>query len=107
MKTVLLDLKARNLFFIDSMTTNESTGWKVAREVDLPALKRDVFLDDNPSEVAVDAQIERLLRIAKLRGTALAIGHPRTATLRALQKAAPRFRKEGIEIVAARDMMKR
>lgn len=28
MKTVLLDLKARNLFFIDSMTTNESTGWK-------------------------------------------------------------------------------
>ena len=104
MKTVLLELKGRDLFFLDSMTTNESKGWKVAMEMKMPTLKRDVFLDDDPSADAVRSQISRLVKIAKLRGTALAIGHPREATLKSLQEAAGRFRKEGIEVVAARDL---
>ena len=86
------------------MTTNESKGWKVAMEMKMPTLKRDVFLDDDPSADAVRSQISRLVKIAKLRGTALAIGHPREATLKSLQEAAGRFRKEGIEVVAARDL---
>ncbi|MGA2401052.1 MAG: divergent polysaccharide deacetylase family protein [Syntrophobacteraceae bacterium] len=105
MKTVLLELKGRDLFFLDSMTTNESKGWKVAMELKMPTLKRDVFLDDNPSADAVRSQISRLVKIAKVRGTALAIGHPHEATLKALQEVAGHFREEGIEVVAARDLM--
>jgi polysaccharide deacetylase 2 family uncharacterized protein YibQ len=105
MKTVLLELKGRDLFFLDSMTTNESKGWKVAMELKMPTLKRDVFLDDNPSADAVRSQISRLVKIAKVRGTALAIGHPHEATLKSLQEAAGHFREEGIEVVAARDLM--
>ncbi len=107
MKTVLSELKGRDLFFLDSMTTNESKGWKTAKELNMPALKRDIFLDDNPSADAVRSQISRLVKIAKLRGTALAIGHPREATLKSLQEAAGYFREQGIEIVAARDLMNR
>jgi polysaccharide deacetylase 2 family uncharacterized protein YibQ len=107
MKIVLSELKGRDLFFLDSMTTNASKGWKTAMELKMPALKRDIFLDDNPSADAVRLQITRLVKIAKLRGTALAIGHPREATLKSLQEAAGYFREEGIEIVAARDLMNR
>jgi polysaccharide deacetylase 2 family uncharacterized protein YibQ len=107
MKTVLLELRERDLFFLDSMTTSESKGWKEAMELNMPTLKRDIFLDDNPSADAVRFQITRLVKIAKLRGTALAIGHPREATLKSLQEAAGYFRGEGVEVVAVRDLMNR
>ncbi len=107
MKTVLSELKGRDLLFIDSMTTNQSKGWKVARELKIPTLKRDIFLDDDPSAAAIHSQITRLVKIAKIRGMALAIGHPHKTTLRSLQEAAAFFREEGIEIVAARDLINR
>ena len=107
MKAVLSELKGRDLFFIDSMTTSESKGWKTAKELKIPTLKRDIFLDDDPSADAVRSQIARLMKVAKVRGTVLAIGHPRETTLRSLQEAAPHFREEGIEMVAARDLIDR
>ncbi len=105
MKTILSELKGRGLFFIDSMTTNESKGWKVAQELKIPSFKRDIFLDDDPSADAIRSQIARLVKIARIRGMALAIGHPHKTTLRSLQEAAAHFREEGIEIVAARDLI--
>jgi len=105
MKTVLSELRGRDLFFIDSMTTSESRGWKAAKELNVPNLKRDIFLDDDPSQEAVRSQIIRLMKVAKVRGMALAIGHPRETTLRSLQEAAPNFRKAGIEIVSAHDLL--
>jgi polysaccharide deacetylase 2 family uncharacterized protein YibQ len=105
MKTILSELKLRGLWFLDSMTTNESKGWKVARELKMSTLKRDIFLDDNPSADAVMSQIKRLVKVAKVKGTALAIGHPREATLKSLQEAAGLFREEGIEIVTAKDLL--
>ncbi|HIJ75244.1 MAG TPA: divergent polysaccharide deacetylase family protein [Deltaproteobacteria bacterium] len=105
METVLSELKGRGLFFIDSMTTNESKGWKVARELKIPTLKRDIFLDDDPSAEAIRSQIARLVKIAKIRGMALAIGHPHKTTLRSLQEEAAHFGEKGIEIVAVRDLI--
>ena len=107
MKTILSELKKRDLFFIDSMTTNESKGWMVAKELKIPSLKRDVFLDDNTSADAVRSQIARLMKIARTRGMALAIGHPHKTTLRSLQEAAPSFREQGIEMVTAHDLINR
>jgi len=107
MKTVLSELKGRDLFFLDSMTTNESKAWKVARELRIPALKRDIFLDYDQSSEAIRSQISRLVKIAKINGMALAIGHPHKTTLSSLQEAAAHFREEGIEIVAARDLINR
>jgi uncharacterized protein len=107
MKTILSELKVHGLFFIDSMTTNESKGWLVAGELKIPTLKRDVFLDDDPSPDAIRSQIVKLVKIAKLRGTALAIGHPRKATLQSLQQAARSFSDQGIELVTARDLINR
>jgi polysaccharide deacetylase 2 family uncharacterized protein YibQ len=50
------------------------------------AVARDVFLDDDPSEGAVAAQLAELARAAKRNGVAVAIGHPREVTLRLLAR---------------------
>ncbi|SPF33914.1 conserved hypothetical protein [Syntrophobacter sp. SbD1] len=107
MKTILTELKGHGLFFIDSMTTNESKGWETARELNVPTLKRDIFLDNDPSGYAIGSQISKLMKVAKAKGMAVAIGHPRQSTLRSLQEASDRFRKEGIEVVSAHDLMNR
>lgn len=105
MKTILFQLKERGLFFIDSMTTSKSKGWKVARQMRVPTFRRDIFLDDNLSADAIRSQIAKVVKIAKIRGAALAIGHPHEVTLRSLQGAAAYFRKEGVEIVAVHDLV--
>ena len=105
MKTVLAEVRERGFFFLDSMTTADSKAWKVAREMKTPTRKRDIFLDNSTSVDSIRSQISRLIKIAKVQGTALAIGHPHEATLQALQEAAEQFRKEGVEVVPARDLM--
>lgn len=107
MDIVLSELKERKLFFIDSMTIDKSLGWKEARRLGVPTFRRNVFLDDSLSAAAIRAQIQRAVQIAKSRGAALAIGHPREVTLHALQAAIPYFRKEGVEMVSARDLATR
>jgi polysaccharide deacetylase 2 family uncharacterized protein YibQ len=105
MGIVLSVLKGRRLFFIDSMTINKSVGWKVARRMSVPTFKRNVFLDDTVSAAAIGSQIARAVAMAKTRGAALAIGHPREVTLQALRAAAAYFNKEGVEMVSARDLV--
>lgn len=105
MHIILAELKGRNLFFLDSVTTGDSKGWKVARELKMPALKRDIFLDNDRSPDAIRSQIARLARVAEVKGTALAIGHPHESTLKSLREAAGYFRREGLDVVAARDLV--
>lgn len=105
MKTVLAEVSRRNLFFVDSWTTPESKGWKTAQEMKVPSRKRDIFLDHSLSPSSIRMQIRRLIRLARLQGSALAIGHPHEVTFKALRESAAQFRKEGIEVVAARDLV--
>ena len=93
------------LFFVDSRTTARSVAWRLAREQGLPALSRDVFLDDDPSPEAVAAQFRRWLALARRRGRALAIGHPRPATLALLERELPRLRERGLVLVDPRELL--
>jgi uncharacterized protein len=104
MKAVLGEVGGRGLFFIDSCTTPGSKAYAIARELKIPSRKRDVFLDHNASPDAVRSQISRLIRKARIEGSALAIGHPRESTLKALQAAVEQFREQGIEVVRAKDL---
>ena len=83
---VMATLKARHLFFFDSRTGPDSKVGAVARAAGVMTAQRDVFLDDDPSEAAVSAELENLIREAKRNGVAIAIGHPHDATLRLLAK---------------------
>jgi polysaccharide deacetylase 2 family uncharacterized protein YibQ len=86
-------------FYIDSYTTTESVAYQVAREQGVPAARRNVFLDDENTVESVRAQWARLLKIAREHGFAIAIGHPRGATLTVLEDELPQLAAQGVELV--------
>lgn len=99
MATVLGVLAARGLFFLDSRTSARSVGYRVARELGLPAAERQVFLDGDPTPAAIEGQFQRLLGLARLHGAAIAIGHPHPETLAVLEREVPKARADGYEFV--------
>jgi polysaccharide deacetylase 2 family uncharacterized protein YibQ len=86
MDAVMAELKSRALLWLDSMTTAASEGIAAAEAARVPYLVRDVFLDNVDNVDAVLAQLERLEAIGRKRGAAIAIGHPRDATIQALDR---------------------
>jgi polysaccharide deacetylase 2 family uncharacterized protein YibQ len=94
------------LFFVDSRTTPASVALQMAMEFGVPATRRDVFLDDDPDPAAIATQFRRLKALARLHGSAVAIGHPRETTLAFLERALPRLAAEGIELVPVRAVIR-
>ena len=107
MTTILGVIGARGLFFLDSRTSAQSVGYRVATSLGVPAAERQVFLDDDPRPEAVAEQFQRLLELARDRGGAIAIGHPHAATLAALAEAVPRAQAGGYRFVQVSDLLTR
>jgi uncharacterized protein len=99
MRQVLDLLAERKLFFLDSRTSAQSVGYRLAGEMGIPTAERQVFLDGDPTPRAIRAQFERLLGLAAQRGSAIAIGHPHPGTLAALAEWVPAARAQGVEFV--------
>src|SRR4051812_26164190 len=60
--------RERKLYIIDSGTSPKSKFPKVAKEMNVPLLKRDVFLDDISSSSHVRKQMNRLAKITEFTG---------------------------------------
>ena len=105
MYLVLKELKRKNLFFLDSLTHPESAAHDVAFAIGMPALKRDVFLDNIDDPDYIKERIEEAAQIAKGTGQAVAIGHVRENTIAAIKNAVPRLESEGFEISSLKDLM--
>jgi polysaccharide deacetylase 2 family uncharacterized protein YibQ len=88
-------------FFIDSRTSSHSVGESVARGRGVLSASRSVFLDNVDNEAAVETQLLEAERDARETGSAIAIGHPRPATLAAVRALGPRFIAEGVEFTLA------
>lgn len=73
------------LFFLDSMTSQSSIGFSLAREMGIKTARRQVFLDNVRERGAIVKQIGELLEVARKQGTAVGIGHPYPQTLEALR----------------------
>jgi uncharacterized protein len=95
-----------DLYFVDSYTTVDSIAYQIAGENGVPAARRDVFLDDDNNPQAVQFQFKRLLEIAHKKGFALAIGHPRPATLEVLAAELPKLSSQGIGLVPVAEIVK-
>ena len=87
LKTVLGIVKERGLFFLDSRTSPDSVAGKLAREMGVPGITRNVFLDNTRDEQYIKDRLDELVEIARERGTAVAIGHPYPETIAALKSA--------------------
>jgi len=99
MATVMGELRARGLLWFDSRTTAGSVGAALAREYDVPHVERDIFLDNNPAFAAVQRQLADLEAVARRRGAAVAIGHPKDNTLEALAAWLPGLAERGFVLV--------
>lgn len=97
MRIVLDELNRRGLLFLDSVTSKYSVGYETAREIGMPAAKRQVFLDNTAQEIP--ARLKELERYASKHGAAIGIGHPRKATVEALQNWMPDAAERGFVFV--------
>ena len=101
MRRVMVALRARDLLFLDSLTTGRSTGHGLARELGIPTVVRDIFLDNDRAPASIRRQLARTVARARGHGHAIAIGHPYPETLDALESWLPRLAAQGLVPVSA------
>jgi len=94
------------LFFVDSKTIQTSIAGRVAKEFGLAVRARDVFLDhDAPDQAKIRKQFKRLVKIARAKGSALGIAHPRKESLQVLREELSRLADYGVQLVPASELM--
>jgi len=96
---ILLEIKKRNLYFLDSFVTAKSVCAGLARKIGLRFARRDVFLDNRDEPEYIRAQLKSLKNLAHAAGMAVGIGHDRRNTLIVLKEMLPQLAKEGYEFV--------
>ncbi len=89
MQLLMSVIAERELYFIDSRTSAKTVAATIAGRHNIKHLSRDVFLDNTPTVDHIHGQFQRLLRVARKHGVAVAIGHPHMATLDYLESVLP------------------
>ena len=103
---VMKEIKKRGVFFLDSRTTLHTILRKVAQEHGISVTYRDVFLDHLETPEFVAAALDKVEDIARLRGSAVAIGHPKDITLDALEAWLPEVEAKGFKLVPLSAVLK-
>ena len=105
MRALAAVLERRGLFFLDSVTTPRSVAHGAARARGVWSLRNDLFLDTETEAMeTVAARLEQLAAVARKRGLAVGIAHPRPYTLAALQALLPRLQAEGFRFVTLEEL---
>ncbi len=95
-----------HLFFVDSKTTANTVAEDAAQSYHIPSVRRDVFLDSVANDKTfVRGQIKQLIKIAKLQGYALAIGHPHKTTLSVLEQELANLDDQEIRVVSVSELI--
>lgn len=111
--TVLLDIVAKELldrgkFYVDSFTTPGTRGLEVMQRRGVPALGRQIFIDNVDDPEYIRQQLQDLAAIAERRGFAIGIGHVGSShlhTLEVLKKELPKLAQQGFEFVLVSEIM--
>jgi len=106
MRIILTKTREKGLFFLDSRTTPDSVVMKISDEMGLPPVKRDVFLDNVETEMAIRKQIDLLAQKAKRNGYAVGIGHYKATTLKVLNEEIPKLNSQGFEMISISEFLK-
>ena len=106
-KPILQAIQQQGLLFLDSVTIKDSKAYRIARNLNMPYAVRDVFIDHDINQQAIDGQLDLVENTAKRNGFAVAIGHPHALTLKALKQWLPQIKKKGMLIVPISHIVKR
>ncbi len=102
MNRLILVLNEQKINFIDSRTTAQTKAPKVMKNFGLKYVARDIFLDNKRDKKYIVNQIKKAIKVAKLHGTAIAIGHPHKNTLLAIKESKNLFKD--VELVYIYDL---
>jgi uncharacterized protein len=106
MKFLMAELQARNLMFLDSLTSAQSVAYATAKEYGLKSARRDVFLDnDSDNPASIRKQLDELVELARKNGRAIGIAHPHPITIIELRKWIAETGVLGVEIVPVSKLM--
>ncbi len=100
MKLVMQFAKANNLGFVDSRTSRYSKAFNIASSLNVPHLKRDVFIDNTLTHEAIKTQMLNLIQLAKTQGLAVGIAHPHQETLSFLEEFLPKLPEFGVQLTS-------
>jgi uncharacterized protein len=95
MELVAGELKRREMLLLDSLTINHSVAYSCAAQADVAAAKRDVFIDYKHDGAVIRGQLELIEELAREYGQVIAIGHPLSVTLDALEAWLPTLETKG------------
>lgn len=88
MQNLLRAMNEHGFLFIDSRTSPATKAKAAMNGLGMRYVHRDVFLDNQNSVAAVRKKLREAVTLAKKQGYAIAIGHPKSSTLRALANSA-------------------
>jgi len=98
----MLDIfRQQSFFFVDSFTSSHSVAFRTARELNMVAAYRNVFIDNRLEVDYIYQQLHAARRRALRTGSAIAIGHPKPETIRVLDGFLKEIRHSTIELVYA------
>lgn len=87
MRKLFEALEKHQLKFVDSRTAPHSKVPQIAKEFQKIYIKRDIFLDNEENVNYTKNQIKKVVELAQKKGFAIAIGHPKKTTLKALEES--------------------
>ena len=98
-------LKQRGMFFLDSKTTASSKGKELAEVDGVDYAARDVFLDNENDYAYIMKQLEKTEKIARKKGFAVAICHPKSQTYLALKDWLDTLPDKGVKLVLVSEIV--
>lgn len=101
MQWLMGELRRQDYFYLDSRTSASTRPQQAAAKEDVAYLKRDVFLDHDPSPEAIALAFERAIQLAKSRGHAVLLAHPYPSTLTYLESVLPGLAEKNIVLATA------
>nr|WP_281500695.1 divergent polysaccharide deacetylase family protein [Kordiimonas marina] len=107
MVRVMVHLRQQGLLFLDSLTSPHSVALRAAEAAGVPGIARDIFLDNVREPELIMAQLKKTEHIARLRGWAVAIGHPYPETLETLAKWRKTLERKHIVLVPLSQLVAR
>jgi uncharacterized protein len=103
---VIEDLADKHVFFLDSRTSADTQVVTLSRALGVQSAGRDVFLDDVLTPEAINAELAHAETIAKEQGVVIAIGHPHTVTMDALNRWTKTVASRGYALVTASEAIR-
>ncbi|MEZ4429136.1 MAG: divergent polysaccharide deacetylase family protein [Nannocystaceae bacterium] len=106
MDAIMPLIAARGLYFLDSLTGPGSVAHEAAAAAGIPAARRRVFLDHEPSAEAIAERLAEASDLSK-ETPVVAIGHPSQELVDVLRAALPRLHAEGVGVYALGEVIAR